>query len=420
MRVGDHDQDADEHHHQADDQHRVLSDRDCGARPLDLLAGLGPGRLAGGELPGARGDGFFGLLLRARFGRFGASPAVADDRPRGAAGGRRCRLDRFGVGRRLGRSRGRGPVLLFLRGRVGRFGRRRGGGEGAGCRCGGSDPPGLRRRGFRRWPDAGRRRRRRGFVGRGLVGHARRGGAGREARRAGRLCGFGLCRFLRPAVRLQRALTCGAHLVFDLRPSRRIHGALLHRLVSHDEQDRHHTDQSHGWSDEKSDRHRGRLSAIGACVTIAAVALFDRIQVQLVEARRQRNEVVLSTLSLLKSELVKASKEGGATGSIDDELVVRMARKEVKRREEAIDQYRKAGREESARREEAEMELLRAYLPAAMSAEEVEAEVGAVIADLKPQGPKAFGAVMKAATARLAGRAEGAQVAAAARKLLGS
>lgn len=150
------------------------------------------------------------------------------------------------------------------------------------------------------------------------------------------------------------------------------------------------------------------------------MALFDRIQVQLVEARRQRNEVVLSTLSLLKSELVKASKEGGATGSIDDELVVRMARKEVKRREEAIDQYRKAGREESARREEAEMELLRAYLPAAMSAEEVEAEVGAVIADLKPQGPKAFGAVMKAATARLAGRAEGAQVAAAARKLLGS
>ena len=156
------------------------------------------------------------------------------------------------------------------------------------------------------------------------------------------------------------------------------------------------------------------------CVTIAAVALYDRIQAELIDARRNRDELGLSTLSLLKSELVKASKETGADGSLDDDLVIRVARKEVKRREEAIEVYRKAGREESAKREEAEMGVLRRYLPAAMSADEVEAEVRAVIDELKPEGPKAFGAVMKAATARLAGRAEGAQVAAAARKLLGS
>jgi uncharacterized protein YqeY len=155
-------------------------------------------------------------------------------------------------------------------------------------------------------------------------------------------------------------------------------------------------------------------------VTIAAVALYDSIQSELIEARRNRDEVGLSTLSLLKSELVKASKETGAAGGLDDDLVVRVARKEVKRREEAIEVYRKAGREQSAVREEAEMAVLRRYLPAAMSSDEVEAEVREVIAELKPDGPKAFGAVMKAATARLAGRAEGAQVAAAARKLLGS
>jgi uncharacterized protein YqeY len=155
-------------------------------------------------------------------------------------------------------------------------------------------------------------------------------------------------------------------------------------------------------------------------VTIAAVALYDRIQSELIEARRHRDEIGLSTLILLKSELVKASKETGASGTLDDDLVVRVARKEVKRREEAIEVYRKAGREASAVREEAEMAVLRSYLPAAMSADEVEAEVAAVIAELKPEGPKAFGAVMKAATARLAGRAEGAQVAAAARKLLAS
>jgi len=155
-------------------------------------------------------------------------------------------------------------------------------------------------------------------------------------------------------------------------------------------------------------------------VTIAAVALYDRIQSELIESRRRRDEVTLDTLSLLKSELVKASKESGAGGKIDDELVVRLARKEVKRREEAIEVYRKAGRGDSARREEAEMAVLKTYLPAAMSEQDVEAEVAAVIALLKPEGPKGFGIVMKEATARLAGRAEGAQVAAAARKLLGS
>lgn len=152
-------------------------------------------------------------------------------------------------------------------------------------------------------------------------------------------------------------------------------------------------------------------------MTIANVSLFDRLQTELVDARRQRNEGKLSTLSLLKSEVVRASKEPGA-GSVDDELVQRVVRREVKKRQEAIDVYRKAGREESAQREEAEMKILRDYVPPGMSDAEVEAEVRAVIGEVKPDGPKGFGAVMKAATARLAGRAEGAQIAAAARKLL--
>ena len=150
------------------------------------------------------------------------------------------------------------------------------------------------------------------------------------------------------------------------------------------------------------------------------VALYDRIQTDMVEARRRRDEVGLATLSLLKSELVRASKDGTVGGEIDDELVLRIARKEVKRREEAIDVYRKAGREDSARREEAEMAVLRGYLPAAMSEQELEAEIRAVIAEVKPDGPKGFGAVMKAATARLAGRADGTQIARVTRKLLGS
>ena len=140
----------------------------------------------------------------------------------------------------------------------------------------------------------------------------------------------------------------------------------------------------------------------------------------MITARRKRDDVALGTLSLLKSELVRASKDANASGRIDDDLVVRVTRKEVKRREEAIEAYRKAGREESASREEAEREILRTFLSAPMSEQEIEAAVREVIAEVKPEGPKGFGLVMKAATARLAGRADGNDIAKVSRSLLGS
>ena len=156
------------------------------------------------------------------------------------------------------------------------------------------------------------------------------------------------------------------------------------------------------------------------CDNRKRMALYDRIQSEMVNARMRRDDVALSTLSLLKSELVRASKDGGAGGRIDDDLTLRVLRKEVKKREEAIEVYRKAGRDESAKREALEMAVLREFLPAAMSEQDIEREVRAVIDEIKPDGPKGFGLVMKAATARLAGRADGNQIAAVTRRLLGS
>lgn len=149
------------------------------------------------------------------------------------------------------------------------------------------------------------------------------------------------------------------------------------------------------------------------------MALFDQIDRDLVTARKDRDEVRLATLGLLKSEVVRAAKEPGAVGT-GDELVIRIIRREVKRREEAAQAYASAGRQESARKEEAESQVLRAYLPAAIGDEELERELRAVIDEVRPQGPRDFGAVMKAATTRLAGRAEGGRIAAAARRLIGS
>ena len=149
------------------------------------------------------------------------------------------------------------------------------------------------------------------------------------------------------------------------------------------------------------------------------MALFERIDQDLVTARKERDETRLSTLGLLKTEVVKAAKEPGVAGA-DDDLVLRILRKEVKRREEAAKVYEDAGRAESARQETAEAAVLREYLPAALDDAELEREVQAAIDEVKPQGPRDFGAVMRAANARLAGRAEGGSIAAVARRLMGS
>jgi uncharacterized protein len=149
------------------------------------------------------------------------------------------------------------------------------------------------------------------------------------------------------------------------------------------------------------------------------MALFERIDQDLVSARKERDETRLSTLGLLKTEVVRAAKEPGSGGTGDD-VVIRIIRKEVKRREEAAEAYVSAGREDSASRERAEADVLRGYLPPELDDAELEREVRAAIEEVKPQGPRDFGAVMKAASARLAGRAEGGRIAGVARRLLGS
>jgi uncharacterized protein YqeY len=147
-------------------------------------------------------------------------------------------------------------------------------------------------------------------------------------------------------------------------------------------------------------------------------ALYGRLESDLVQARKDRDATRLATLGVLKSEVVTAGKEPGAAGSTDDALVLRVVRKELKQRQEAAEAYAAAGRERQAQEERAKAEVLASYLPAQLSDEELERELAAVIADVKPEGPKDFGAVMKAASARLGGRAEGGRISAAARRLL--
>jgi uncharacterized protein len=147
------------------------------------------------------------------------------------------------------------------------------------------------------------------------------------------------------------------------------------------------------------------------------MALLERIETDMTEARRRRDDLALRTLGLLKSELVRAAKEPGV-GELDDEGALRVVRREVKRRQEAAEAFESGGREESARAERAEAELLSSYLPAGLSDEDLEREVAAAIAEVGGHTPRDMGPVMKAATARVAGRAEPGRIAAVARRLL--
>jgi uncharacterized protein len=148
------------------------------------------------------------------------------------------------------------------------------------------------------------------------------------------------------------------------------------------------------------------------------MTLFDQIEQDLVTARKQRDHTALDALGMLKSEVVNAGKEPGATGATNDDLVRRVIRREVKRRQEAAEAFAAGGRDDSARKEEAEAKILRGYLPAQMDEADLEAEVRAVIAEVGAGSPRDMGAVMKAAGPRLAERAEAGRIAAVARRLL--
>ena len=147
--------------------------------------------------------------------------------------------------------------------------------------------------------------------------------------------------------------------------------------------------------------------------------LFEKIEDELAGARRRSDAVALSSLGLLKSEVVNATKETGFTGSIDDALVVGAARRELKRRQESADAFAAAGRRDAALKELAAAAVLKPFLPAQMDQAELDAEVAAVIEEVKPVGPAGFGMVMKEANRRLAGRAQGSEIAATAKRLLG-
>ena len=103
---------------------------------------------------------------------------------------------------------------------------------------------------------------------------------------------------------------------------------------------------------------------------------------------------------------------------LDDAAVVALVDKLIKQRKDSIDAFEKAGRTDLAEKEAAEMQILQAYLPQRMSADEVASAVRAIVAEVGASGPGDMGKVMGVVKARLAGKAEMSTVSAAVKAAL--
>jgi len=147
-------------------------------------------------------------------------------------------------------------------------------------------------------------------------------------------------------------------------------------------------------------------------------ALKDRLRADLTASMKNRNEVRTRTLRMVLTEISKEEVSGTAARELDDAEVQRLLVREAKRRREAAEAFSDAGRADQATAELAEGEILAGYLPAQLDDAEIASLVAGAIAETGAAGPGAMGQVMKAVTARVSGRAEGARVAAEVRRQL--
>jgi uncharacterized protein len=146
--------------------------------------------------------------------------------------------------------------------------------------------------------------------------------------------------------------------------------------------------------------------------------LKDRLRADLTAAMKDRDEVRTRTLRMALSSVSNEEVAGKAARELSDAEVLKILAKEAKRRREAATAFQEAGRDEQAAAERAEDAVLAEYLPAQLSDAELSTIVAAAIAESGVSGMQAMGQVMKVATPRVAGRAEGSRVAAEVRKQL--
>jgi uncharacterized protein YqeY len=141
---------------------------------------------------------------------------------------------------------------------------------------------------------------------------------------------------------------------------------------------------------------------------LISLSITERIQADTTAAAKAQDRERLTALRLLLDALNKEAKE--ARGILDEQREIAVLKRERKRRGEAAEAYRKAGRSELAASEEAEASMIEAYLPAEISDDELEALVADALSETGAASPREMGKVMSAVMSKAGGRADGRRV----------
>lgn len=147
------------------------------------------------------------------------------------------------------------------------------------------------------------------------------------------------------------------------------------------------------------------------------MSLEQTINTAIVTAMKEKDKVALDALRAVKSQILLAKTESkGADVSAEQEMAI--LQRMIKQRKDSYEQFMAQNRSDLAEVEVAQMKVIEKYLPAQLSAEELEAEIAKIIAETGAESLKDLGKVMGIASKKLAGKSDGKSIAETVKRLL--
>jgi uncharacterized protein YqeY len=140
------------------------------------------------------------------------------------------------------------------------------------------------------------------------------------------------------------------------------------------------------------------------------MGLKEKLQADLTDAIRSRNEVVSGTVRMLLAAITNEEVAGKAAKVLTDAEIITVLSREAKKRREAVEAYTQAKRDDLASKEKAEAAVIANYLPEQLSEDEIKKLIQAAIAETGAAGPAGMGLVMKVLQPKIAGKADGGLV----------
>lgn len=132
--------------------------------------------------------------------------------------------------------------------------------------------------------------------------------------------------------------------------------------------------------------------------------MVEKLKQDMIEAMKNKEKERLTVIRMVKAamdqEHIDRKKE------INDELLIDVVNKQIKMRKDSIAEFEKGGRGDLVEKTQSEIDLLMTYLPEQLSIEEVRSIIEEIFAEVKPEGQRDMGKVMKEATAKLKGKAD--------------